>query len=85
MVVRGIRTLGGRLEQSDPHSHALLRTIAKELRQAEARAVQGWRDSGWTDREIGEYLPDPSDSLGKKLGITQQAVQQRWPRDTGSQ
>src|ERR1044072_8353422 len=72
MVRRAMRALGGRLSQAGPDSWEFIQAMRAELRVLEARVVQGWRDSGWTDREIGEHI-----------GVTQQAVQKRWPRVRG--
>jgi hypothetical protein len=67
---RLIRALGDRLSDDDPSGARLLLLIEDEVRTAWALAVAGWRESGFSDGRIGE-----------ELGVTKQAVQQRWPRD----
>lgn len=71
-VCRIIESIGKRIATEDPDSLLLLGDLERELRQAWATAVAGMRQTGFTDREIGE-----------NLGTTRQAVEQRWPRTVG--
>lgn len=66
---RLIQVVGKRIATEDANDLLLLRDLEQELRQAWQVAVEGVRHSGATDREIG-----------KALGTTRQAVEQRWPR-----
>lgn len=66
---RFIQAIGRRIACEDPDDLAYLVTLDQELRQAWAAAVAGIRQSGFTDREIGQVL-----------GTSRQAVEQRWPR-----
>lgn len=67
---RLIRVVGKRIATEDPDDLRFLVQLEQELRQAWETAVVGIRSSGFTDREIG-----------RELGTTRQAVEQRWPRD----
>lgn len=64
-----IRALGRRFASADPDTARYLSLIRSELDEAHAQAVAGWRRFGFSDSQIG-----------RELGITKQAVQQRWPR-----
>jgi hypothetical protein len=66
---RFVRVIGKRIATEDPEDLRLLVQMEAELRDAFSTAVAGIRSSGFTDREIG-----------LALGITRQAVEQRWPR-----
>lgn len=66
---RLIRVIGKRVSTEDPDGLLLLDALEQEVRQAWKIAVEGLRHSGYTDREIGMII-----------GITRQAVEQRWPR-----
>jgi hypothetical protein len=66
---RLLRVVGKRIATEDPDDLRLLLELDQELEQAWAVAVAGIRGTGWTDSEIGRVL-----------GTTKQAVQQRWPR-----
>jgi len=66
---RIVRALGDRLADADPSDASLLMVVERELMGAWARAVAGWRASGFSDSDIGEALD-----------VTKQAVQKRWPR-----
>jgi DNA-directed RNA polymerase specialized sigma24 family protein len=68
-VARLIAAVGRRASAADPDSAHWLRYLAGELDDAFAAAVAGWRLSGFSDAQIG-----------RELGVTKQAVQQRWPR-----
>jgi hypothetical protein len=68
-IERQIRALGRRLSEDDPAAGALLDGIERALDDVRADAVAGWRRSGFSDAAIGAVL-----------GVTKQAVQQRWPR-----
>lgn len=54
---------------SDPDFAHLLTQVEDELAAAMKDAVTGWRSHGFSDSQIG-----------RELGVTKQAVQQRWPR-----
>jgi hypothetical protein len=72
-VTRLIGAVAKRLAAGDPDGAALLLLLDAELDKAWALAVAGWRGAGFSDSDIG-----------KVLGTTKQAVQQRWPRATTS-
>lgn len=66
---RLIKVIGKRVATEDPEDLRFLVQLEQELKQAWETAIAGIRSSGFTDREIG-----------KELGTTRQAVEQRWPR-----
>lgn len=66
---RMIAAVGKRLALDDPDSLYLLKQLEGEIAKATALAVEGMRANAHTDKAIGEAL-----------GMTRQAVQQRWPR-----
>jgi hypothetical protein len=66
---RLVRALGRRLAEEDLDALELLLGLELELAQAWAVAVAGLRLTGASDRDIGAAL-----------GVTRQAVEQRWPR-----
>lgn len=68
-VVRMVRSVGKRVAMDDPESLALLQALQAELDTAWSTAVAGLRAAGYSDGQIGA-----------QLGITRQAVEQRWPR-----
>lgn len=68
-VGRLIRAVGRRAAGGDPDSAAWLNYLREELDDAFTAAVSSWRDSGFSDSQIG-----------RELGVTKQAVAQRWPR-----
>jgi len=68
-VVRLVRALGKRIATEDADSLPLLVELGAEVDRALAFAVNGVRSSGATDEMIGEAL-----------GVTKQAVGQRWRR-----
>lgn len=68
-IDRMIAALGRRCAQADPDTARLLQMLQQTLDTAFAEAVAGWRAAGTTDTQIGS-----------ELGVTKQAVQQRWPR-----
>lgn len=68
-VLRMIRALGVQIGNGDPSEARLLLMIEAEIASAWVTAVAGWRASGFTDADIGAAL-----------GVSKQAVQQRWPR-----
>lgn len=68
-VIRLVRTVGNRLAQDDPEALDLLLSIETELDDAWRVAVAGLRETGYSDGAIGA-----------QLGITRQAIEQRWPR-----
>lgn len=67
-VGRLIRAVGRRCATADPDTAAYLRYLQLELDEAYTAAVEGWRRN-FSDAQIG-----------RELGVTKQAVQQRWPR-----
>lgn len=68
-VARMIRSIGSRCAGDDPDTLVLLRELDGALEEAWAVAIAGMRDSGHSDRVIAG-----------ELGVTRQAVEQRWPR-----
>lgn len=64
-----IRAIGARCAEDDPDTLVLLRELETALEQAWAVAIAGMRSSGHSDRVIAG-----------ELGVTRQAVEQRWPR-----
>lgn len=66
-TVRFVRALGWRLAEADPEDLALLGQVRAELDRAYTNAIGGLREN-FSDAQIGEAL-----------GITRQAVRQRWP------
>ena len=66
---RMIRAVGERVGMEDPEGILYLSKLSQACDKAAARAVEGLRQGGHTDKAIGEAL-----------GMTRQAVQQRWPR-----
>jgi hypothetical protein len=64
-----IKAVGLRVGEEDPSSLKHLVAIQSTLDRAWAHAIEGLRQSGEPDREIGEAL-----------GVTQQAISKRWPR-----
>jgi hypothetical protein len=69
-VERLVKSLGRRVAQEDPESLAHLFTLNEALGDAVRLAIEGQRRSGHTDKE-----------LGQQLGVSRQAVEQRWPRE----
>jgi hypothetical protein len=69
-VLRMVRAIGRRAATADPDHARLLRLVDEELAEAWRRAVAGWRADGFSDAQIG-----------REIGVTKQAVQQRFPRD----
>lgn len=65
---RMIKATGKRVATEDPCDLELLRDLDAALKDAWAVAVDGLRDKGATDVQIGEAL-----------GTSRQAVAQRWP------
>ena len=72
-VCRIVTAIGKRVAEEDPDDLAFLLDLDRALREAWATAVAGLRESEFTDADIGRVL-----------GTTKQAVQQRWPRTTGA-
>lgn len=68
-ICRLVAALGRRCAGSDPDTATYLAMVRDQLDHAFAGAVQGWRAAGFSDGQIG-----------RELGVTKQAVQQRWPR-----
>lgn len=60
--------LGRRLAEDDPGALVYLARLRLALAEAEETAVDGMRDTGFTDADIAA-----------ELGVTRQAVRQRWP------
>ena len=67
--MRFIRGLGDRVATEDVAALEFLNGVERALDDAWAVAVAGLRGGGYTDREIGA-----------QLGISRQAVEQKWPR-----
>lgn len=67
-TARLIRAVGRRLSAEDVADLEQLLVLERALAEAWTDAVNGLRATGFADREIGEML-----------GITRQAVEQRWP------
>lgn len=65
-VARLIKAVGRRCAGLDPDSAVYLRELQAELDDAFAHAVAGWRESGFSDGQIG-----------RELRVTKQSVQQR--------
>lgn len=68
---RLIRSIGKRIATEDPDGLESLLLLEESLQEAWRTAVDGLRTTGFNDREIG-----------RELGMTRQAIQQRWPRET---
>jgi hypothetical protein len=66
-----VRGLGRRLAQGDPDDLARLRRVREALDQTWIVAVAGLRKQGFSDQEIATAL-----------GVTRQAVEKKWPRDS---
>ena len=66
---RLVRAIGRRVGQEDATSLESLVIVERALGDAWRDAVTELRRAGTSDREIGEAL-----------GVTQQAVNKRWPR-----
>jgi hypothetical protein len=69
-VARLIAAVGRRAATADPDAARWLLLLQGALGSSFDRAVAGWRENGFSDTQIG-----------RELGVTKQAVQQRWPRD----
>lgn len=68
-TARLIRSVGKRVATEDPDGLESLEQLDRAVRDAWSTAVAGLRASGFTDRD-----------LGRQLGMTRQAIEQRWPR-----
>jgi hypothetical protein len=66
---RLIVSIGKRVATEDVDGLSSLVLLEKAVRQAWRLAIEGLRHSGVSDRDIGA-----------QLGITRQAIEQRWPR-----
>ena len=66
---RMIRSVGNRLRDHDVEDLSIIDYLEAAVQQARADAIEGMREHGITDVDIGA-----------QLGMTRQAVQQRWPR-----
>ncbi len=69
-AIRLVRAVGRRVAQDDPDDLAELVEIGRAVDEALRVAVDGLRESGFTDAQIGAALG----------GVTRQAVSQRFPR-----
>lgn len=69
-VARMIRSIGSRCADDDPDTLVLLRELEAALDEAWRVAIAGMRQAGHSDRVIAG-----------ELGVTRQAVEQRWPRE----
>ena len=70
---RIVSSLGRQAQAGDPEDLKMFIALAGHINLELSKAVQALRSHGYTDVEIGE-----------QLGMTRQAVQQRWPRPAGS-
>ena len=68
MASRVIKSIGHRVGEEDERSLVYLMAVQEALDNAWRHGVEGIRKSGTPDHAIGEVL-----------GVTRQAVQQRWP------
>ena len=68
-VSRLIRAIGRRVAAEDPEDLRELVTLEQDLAVAWATAIEGQRTTGFSDTQIGVVL-----------GVSKQAVAQRWPR-----
>jgi hypothetical protein len=68
-VRRLVAALGRRAAEGDLDALVELERVADAIREAEAVAVDGLRRVGYSDGEVG-----------RELGVSRQAVRQRWPR-----
>lgn len=73
MIRRMITALGREVSEGDPDDLKHLRAIKDHSELELGKAIHAQRRLGYTDVAIGEAL-----------GMTRQAVQQRWPREPGS-
>jgi DNA-binding NarL/FixJ family response regulator len=71
-VVRLVAAVGKRISTEDPDALVYLETIETALKDAFQVAVLGLREHGFSDADIG-----------RELGVTRQAVAQRWPHVDG--
>jgi hypothetical protein len=70
-TARLVRVVGRRVAEEDPANLAELQVLEAALREAWATAIAGLRaNGGASDAMIGEVL-----------GVSKQAVAQRWPRN----
>ncbi len=69
-AIRLVRAVGRRVAQDDPDDLAVLVDIGRAVDEALRVAVDGLRESGFTDAQIGRALG----------GVSRQAVGQRFPR-----
>lgn len=70
---RVISSLGNQCQEGDPEDLRILTALVAHVNFELGKAVAGLRERGFTDVMIGE-----------QLGMSRQAVQQRWPRPAGS-
>jgi hypothetical protein len=68
-VRRMVAALARRAAEGDVLALAELLDVADAVREAGQTGVEGLRRTGFSDAEIG-----------RELGVTRQAVRQRWPR-----
>lgn len=67
-IDRMVRALGRRIATADPDALRYLILIEESVAEAWSDSVAGLRESGFSDGQIG-----------RELGVTRQAVAQRWP------
>lgn len=67
-AIRFVRALGNDPGEWDLPDLDYLASLEDAITQIRGRVVTGLRESGFTDKQIGE-----------QLGVTQQAVSKRWP------
>lgn len=70
-LCRLVRSVGRRLAEEDATDLVLLVRLSHELDEAWSTAITGLRASDYSDAQIGQVL-----------GVSKQAVAQRWPRST---
>lgn len=63
-----VRALGKDPSEWEPDDLTHITDLEFDLTALRAKVIQGLRESGYNDKQIGEAL-----------GITQQAVSKRWP------
>lgn len=73
MIRRMISALGREVAAGDPEDLKRLRALKDHVDLELGKTVRAQREQGFTDVQIGTAL-----------GMTRQAVQQRWPREAGA-
>lgn len=68
-AARLLRAVGKRVASEDPDALHALRDLETAVADSFREAVRGLRAAGYSDRAIAD-----------ELGVSRQAVEQRWPR-----